>query len=257
LTQAAILITIAGTVYVLVLLLGSAITGQTVAMTTAMYSDLVFSFTTALLAALLCLAPAMAAAREMSGHSGWSGLWWGFCMVPLAIPAALAGIGLAIISNSPALIPYTGGLVLPVFLSIFRFIPIAAIVLCAQLRLTDRALIEAGQVFSSGLLHDWARVRFPLLFPGIAMAIYLVFACTLGELGGTIMIIPPGSSTITIRLYNYLHYGASGSVAQLCLLLAGIVLLSGVIFILAVRVFRRSHTIRHATKGGRVHDQGQ
>ncbi len=245
LTQVTIGITVLGTCFVLVFLIGSAIAGQNGTITTAMHNDILFSFTTALLAAGLCLAPAMAAAREMSRYHRWSGLWWGISMIPLAIPAALAGIGLLTIFNSPILEPVTGGVIQPVLVSIFRFIPIAAIVLCAQLRITDRTLIEAGQIFSTGIIREWTNIRLPLFFPGIFMSAYLVFAFTLGELGGTIMVIPPGSSTLTIRLYNYLHYGASGSVAQLSLLLAGLVLLSGVVFLLVLRTLRRSHTHEH------------
>lgn len=247
LTQVAIGITVIGAGFVVVFLLGSAISGQTVAITTSMYNEVLFSFTTALLAAALCLAPAMAAAREMSRYTRWSGMWWGISMLPLAIPAALAGIGLTTVFNSQILEPFTGWVILPVFVSIFRFIPIAAIVLCAQLRLTDRALIEAGQVFTTGIIHEWARIRLPIFFPGIFLSAYLVFAFTLGELGGTIMVIPPGCSTLTIRLYNYLHFGASGSVAQLSLLLAGLVLLSGVVFLLVLRTLRRPHTIERTT----------
>lgn len=257
LVQVAIGITVIGTGFVLVFLLGSALTGQTLTMTNAMYGDIVFSFTTAILAAVLCLAPAMAAAQEMSRNTRKTGLWWGISMVPLAIPAALAGIGLVKITNSPILENVTGGVILPVFVSIFRFIPIAAIVLCAQLRLTDRALIEAGQIFSTGIIREWIKIRFPLFFPGIFMAAYLVFAFTLGELGGTIMVIPPGSSTLTIRLYNYLHYGASGTVAQLSLLLAGLVLLSGVVFLLVLRTLRRLHTHEHVKIRRGDHDPGE
>ena len=47
----------------------------------------------------------------------------------------------------------------------------------------------------------------------------VVFALTLGELGATLLVIPPGQSTLTLRLYNYLHYGASEEVAGLSLLL--------------------------------------
>jgi len=256
-TQVAIGVTFLGTGFVLVFLLFSAFAGQTVAMTTAMYSDIVFSFATALLAAALCLAPSMAAAREMSGNTRWSGLWWGISMIPLAIPAALAGIGLATISNAPLFEPFTGGIILPVFVCVFRFIPIAAIVLCAQLRMTDRTLLDAGQIFTPGVIREWTKIRFPLFFPGFFIAAYLVFAFTLGELGGTIMVIPPGSSTLTIRLYNYLHYGASGSVAQLSLLLAGLVMLSGVVFLLVLRTLRRSHTIEHANMRKGNHDPGE
>ena len=251
--QVAIAVTLLGAVFLLVNLVGSAITGQTVGMTQAVYGDIVFSFTTALLAGLLCLAPALAVAKEMSGGRGWSGLWWVITLVPLAIPAALAGIGIISISNTPALEPVTGGIVLPVLVNLFRFVPVAAIILTAQLRLTDRSLLEAGEIFSTGILHEWWKIRLPLFYPGILMAAYLVFAFSLGELGGAIMVIPPGSSTLTLRLYNYLHYGASGSVAQLSLVLAGIVLLSGIVFLLAIKAIRRYHAHQHANIWRRDH----
>ena len=248
LTAAAAGVTILGTGFVLVFLAVSAFTGQTVPWGKAIYGDLLFSFATALIAAILCLAPAMAAAREMSGFTRGSGFWWGISMIPLAIPAALAGIGFTIIAGIPLLEPCSRGISLPVLVSIFRFIPIAAIVLCAQLCITDRSLIEAGQVFSTGIIDEWRKIRLPLFFPGICMAGYLVFAFTLGELGGTLMVVPPGTSTITIRLYNYLHYGASGSVAQLSLLLAGLVILSGVVFLLVLYVLRRPITRKRSNK---------
>lgn len=244
--QVAMAVTILGIAFLLFNLASSAITGQNVGMTQAVYGDIAFSFTTAFLAGLICLAPAMAVAKEMSGPRGWSSLWWIITMVPLAIPAALAGIGIASISNTHALEPVTGGMVLPVLVNLFRFAPVAAVVLCAQLRLTDKALLEAGEIFSPGILHEWIKIRLPLFFPGILMAAYLVFAFTLGELGGTMMVIPPGSSTLTLRLYNYLHYGASGSVAQLSLLLAGLVLLSGIVFLVLLKAIRRYHTHQRA-----------
>jgi len=60
-------------------------------------------------------------------------------------------------------------------------------------------------------------VRLPLLLPGLLAGASLVFALTLGELGATLIVAPPGQSTLTLRIYNYLHYGASDVVAGLCL----------------------------------------
>jgi len=45
----------------------------------------------------------------------------------------------------------------------------------------------------------------------------VVFILSIGELGGTIMVIPPGKSTLTITIYNYLHYGSSDIVSALCM----------------------------------------
>jgi iron(III) transport system permease protein len=43
------------------------------------------------------------------------------------------------------------------------------------------------------------------------------------------MVIPPGRTTLTIRIYNYLHFGASDAVSGLCVLLILLVILFGVI----------------------------
>jgi iron(III) transport system permease protein len=61
----------------------------------------------------------------------------------------------------------------------------------------------------------------------------------MGELGATLMVIPPGKATLTMRIYNYLHYGASDTVAGLCLVLALGVLLAGVLAGLVILMWSR------------------
>jgi iron(III) transport system permease protein len=39
------------------------------------------------------------------------------------------------------------------------------------------------------------------------------------------MVMPPGQQPLSITIYNYLHYGASGTVSALCLALFAAVLL--------------------------------
>jgi len=51
----------------------------------------------------------------------------------------------------------------------------------------------------------------------LVINIVVVFILSIGELGGTMMVIPPGKSTLTITIYNYLHYGSSDVVSALCL----------------------------------------
>ena len=43
--------------------------------------------------------------------------------------------------------------------------------------------------------------------------------------------VPPGRETITIRIFNYLHYGGSEEVAGLCLLIVVLMMtLTGIAF---------------------------
>jgi iron(III) transport system permease protein len=63
-----------------------------------------------------------------------------------------------------------------------------------------------------------------------------VFAVSTGELGATLIVAPPGYSTLTMRIYSYLHYGASESVAGLCFIM---ILMALALGFLAVIILRR------------------
>ena len=57
--------------------------------------------------------------------------------------------------------------------------------------------------------------------PGLMAGALAVAALSLAELPATLLVSPPGWGTIGVRIYNYLHYGASASAAALsCALMA-------------------------------------
>ena len=80
----------------------------------------------------------------------------------------------------------------------------------------------------------WAAVLAPSLAPSALAGSLVVAALATGELGATLMVLPPGSSTATARAYNLLHFGALGDVAAIGLLVAacGTVLAGGTALIL-------------------------
>jgi iron(III) transport system permease protein len=116
---------------------------------------------------------------------------------------------------------------MPVLASLARFTPIAAVIVLTQLRRIDPSLIEAAKVLETTPARTWFLVRLPMLAPGLLAAAGVLFVLSLGELGATLLVAPPGQATLTMRIYNFLHYGASDTVAGLCLMLAGVVLLFG------------------------------
>ena len=61
-------------------------------------------------------------------------------------------------------------------------------------------------------------VELPLLLPGLVIAFLLVFILSFGEVGAGLSVMPPGGETISIRIFNYLHYGASEEVSGISLL---------------------------------------
>ena len=116
---------------------------------------------------------------------------------------------------------------MPVLVNMARFMPLAVLVVLAQLRRTDLLLLDAAQVYQASLWRRRIEVELPIFAPGLIAAAGIVFIFTLGELGATLMVIPPGESTLTIRIYNYLHYGASATVMGLSFVLSLSVFLIG------------------------------
>jgi iron(III) transport system permease protein len=99
-----------------------------------------------------------------------------------------------------------------------RLAPFAAIVIAAMLKRIDPGVLDAGRLLMKPG-RFWRRVLLPLTGPALIVGFGLVAALSLSELGATLIVVPPGSSTLTIRIYNMLHYGASDEVAGLSFLL--------------------------------------
>ncbi len=166
--------------------------------------------------------------------------------LPAAIPAPLMGIGLVSLWNHP----FTGALYnsawMPVLAALARFAPLALVLAIAQYSRIDPLMWDAARVFQMNSLHTAWRIRLPLLAPGLVAGMSLVFALALGELGATLIVAPPGQNTLTMRIYNYLHYGASDVVAGLCLTVVLLTLIAGTLS--AVSLARRTNQMSEATR---------
>ena len=146
-------------------------------------------------------------------------LLWFLSLMPVAMPASLVGVSMIFLFYHPTLQRDYLLALMPIFAQLARFMPLAVLILLAQLRRTDPLLFDAAQVFQPSVWRRHFQIGAPLLAPGLLAAAGIVFAFSLGELGATLMVIPPGKSTLTMRIYNYLHYGASGAVMGMSLVL--------------------------------------
>ena len=206
---------------------------------TSASSEITFTLWVALLAALLSLPLAAGTAIELFRQQRWRWLWWLIVLMPLAVPPPLIGVGLISIWNRPMLLDIYGSAAMPVLAALVRFTSFAVLVLAVQLKYIDRLLIDAAAIIQPKRFRIWSRVWFPMLLPGLLAAAGIVFAMTTGELGATLLVAPPGQATLTMRIYNFLHYGSTSTVAGLCLLMAAIALATGLIAIGALAWWAR------------------
>jgi iron(III) transport system permease protein len=183
-------------------------------------------------AGLACVIPALAVARKLAG-SRPGRLWWLLTTLPLAVPAPMAGIGLSRIWGDTLLATTEAGAAMPVLAALARFTPLATIVLLARMRRIEQPLLDAVDLYQPSLLHGWW-LRLRLLAPALLAAAGVTAALAMGELGATIVVVPPGCATVSMKIYGYLHYGASQEVAGLCLLVAASTAVTGALVAVAL-----------------------
>jgi iron(III) transport system permease protein len=215
--------------------------GNMMATITSARNEIIFTSWMSTLAAMVSLPMALAAAVNLVKSDRQGRLWWLLVIAPLAVPAPLIGIGLITIWNKSFFQSVYGSSLMPILASLARFTPLATIVLLAQLRRIDPLLIDAARVFQPHRFKAWIRIHLPMLKPGLLASSFMVFVLSTGELGATLIVAPPGQATLTMRIYNYLHYGASESVAGLCLMMAVAALIAILLAVSAMgHVFSRA-----------------
>ncbi len=179
------------------------------------WKEIGFSLKVALLAALFALPPSLSAAKQLLKKSKISNLWWIITTLPLALPAPLVGIALIALWNHSSTNAIYGSMIMPVLACLMRFIPLTVLILAVYIKRINPICLEAADVYQKNELHG-LRIFLPSILPGLLAALGLVFALAAGELGATLLVAPAGKATLTMKIYNYLHYGATDTVAGLC-----------------------------------------
>lgn len=151
--------------------------------------------------------------------------------LPLAIPGTTIGIGMIAVWNRPYLDAFYGSTMMMLMGYIARFIPFAVIIVLSGLEQIrpefEESAVLAGRSFFSRMIM----ILIPLLRKHILVVFIMGFILCFGELGTTLLIIPPGSETLPVKLYNLMHYGAEQMVSALCLIVAGVVSAGSAVFL--------------------------
>ena len=139
--------------------------------------------------------------------------------IPFAVPPMMLGLGLIKIWNRPETTwLYSSGLII-LLAYLAHFVPFTIRAVYASLQQVHPSLEEMGWLMSARPCRVIARITLPLVRHGLLTGFFIAFVLAMGELGVTLLILPPGMATIPIKIYNYMHYGAEATVAALCLIL--------------------------------------
>jgi iron(III) transport system permease protein len=112
---------------------------------------------------------------------------------------------------------YDHSILAPLFVLIFKSLPAATIVMWYAMQSIPRELLESAAVDGAGSWTQLWRIALPMRWSAAVVAWLIALALSLGDLAASILVMPPGVSTLSISIFGLLHYGVEDRVAGLCL----------------------------------------
>ena len=137
---------------------------------------------------------------------------------PMAVPSSLVAMGLLHVVNGSLFHWMSQTIYFPALGCAVKYMPFVVLIFMARAKRILREEMEIARVYAVSEADYFRRILLPAYRPAILGAGALVFLLTLGEEGITLVLMPPGYETMAVKVYNYLHYGASELVSGFFLL---------------------------------------
>jgi iron(III) transport system permease protein len=142
-------------------------------------------------------------------------------LLPIGVPGTLYGVGLIALWNHSGTALVYGSTAMLVFLYLSRFSPFAVRALLVGREQIGRDVLDAARLSHASNARILRRIVLPLVAPSAVAGWCLCTVLCLRELAGTLLVSPPGTETLAVRIYSLYHYGAGKLVAALSLVLVG------------------------------------
>ena len=145
-------------------------------------------------------------------------------VVLFAVPSTVLGVALIALWNRPGplgVVYGTAAMLVLVYLA--RLVPVAALIVSASARQVPASQEEAAAVAGASWVRSIGAIVVPQVTRGLAAAWVVAFVFAFGELGASILVSPPGESTLPIRIYTVIANTPASVVAALALLQVAVI----------------------------------
>ena len=115
---------------------------------------------------------------------------------------------------------YDHTILAPVLVQTLRALPLATLVLASQLATVPQDLLDSATSDGASWWGQLLRIALPLRWHAVIAAACMSLIVAMSDLAATLLVSPPGVSTLSVRIFGLLHYGAEDRVSALCLFLA-------------------------------------
>jgi len=140
-------------------------------------------------------------------------------LFPFSLPSVLLAICITHIWNRAIFsILYDTPLIL-IILWGSKYLPLTIRIISDHVSQIPVEFEEAGLLSHLTQFKVFRHIVCPLLGSGFLLIFWLIYILTISEVGGTLLVIPPGIETLSIRIFNLLHYGDLKVVASTSIML--------------------------------------
>jgi ABC-type Fe3+ transport system permease subunit/sugar lactone lactonase YvrE len=184
---------------------------------------------------------ALAAGRGAVGHSvlfaagaatlgvGLALLLWrvrigGLLWLLFFIPGVLLQAGLVSFLSGRAFSWIYPGVTLVIVFLALKYLAPAQALLRKAFRSTDRRLAELAELEGLGRWQRFRLVFWPQHGAQVAASWYILYLLALWDVESLVLVVPPGGETLSLRIFNLLHYGHNAQVNALCVSLLALAL---------------------------------
>jgi iron(III) transport system permease protein len=190
--------------------------------------DLWLSLRLGVLAATAALVGAVPLAWSMRRTRSMPWIRLGMLASCMIIPGPLLGVALIHLLNRPPHSPlaFLGWLYdsnfAPWLVQTIRALPVATLILWPALASVPQAMLDTAATEGSRWWGQLLRIALPQCLPAVVAAWLIALAIAVGELAATILVIRPqphGATTISVRIFQMLHYGVDDHAAAISLLM--------------------------------------
>ncbi len=160
-------------------------------------------------------------------------------LIAFALPSIILGISLIKFYNHPALnfIYSTFAIIVIGYAGKFAFIP--AKLISNAMKQVPRSLDEAAKITGITERSRLTKVIIPLIAPTLFSAFIISFIFSLGELGTTIMVYPPGTEIMPIKVFTIMANAPQSLTSSMTLIVFTVtLLLIGIFYLIGKKLFK-------------------
>jgi len=206
----------------------------------------VFTFKWALLAAFLTLLTGtIAAYYSVRKHKSWLDI----CLLTaFVLPSLAAGVAWINFYNRKNLLLIYSGMSILMIAYVGKYAYIASRIIANSLKQYPVSLEEAARLQQSNSFELWTKIIIPLNFRAISTAFLISFVFIVGELGMSIMLYPPGTELLSVKVFTLMANAPLALTASMLVWVLIYLSLSVSFFYLIIRLLAKLYKRKFKTE---------